>query len=578
MTLINHPASDETLGRVASALETANTLTAAQLAGTSGAAIYDAFYAAGVTPENIDDMFVSWWHGADDGQYTKTQLLARWFNLLNSDKTFGTKFYNFGTSQTTQGELCDDSAEIGVTTPSTNTVKGNDPLHQQFAFWTVEVEYEIDANGEIEIKSVAKVDSSFNRGGTNGMVGVAQKTGWLSITNDSVNWWVRYRTAQAPGYVPIAEGVSPVDNKPRAFVVHAKYMGGKGAYGKPTSASGLAPLNYTWSHNSQIAEWRKRGANYAGISICDIFFRILMFWLKYAKKGNSGTMEGCTSYNFQYKCAVAETGVTRVLLTEAQAKNLLVGSSVIVGDVGSGTSTDRYVASMYKCAKNVRILSIVSTVVEETTYYAVNLETDTAFDTTTDTYISTMPWWSGSCDDVLGVDGSPTSCTNGKEPFIIQGLESQIGAYAVVADIIDTITVSEDSTTMTINPATVRLAKNIAQSKSANYVDTNKPLTIPKPANWAWHFIGDLAYDKAHPEFTLPSIVDNGANSGNGFKSAVYVPTSGGVFEWLSWGGLGGYSACGLACASLVYGLGVANWCIAAGAPGSGANRGEWAG
>lgn len=578
MTLINHPASDETLGRVASALETANTLTAAQLAGTSGAAIYDAFYAAGVTPENIDDMFVSWWHGADDGQYTKTQLLARWFNLLNSDKTFGTKFYNFGTSQTTQGELCDDSAEIGVTTPSTNTVKGKDPLHQQFAFWTVEVEYEIDANGEIEIKSVAKVDSSFNRGGTNGMVGVAQKTGWLSITNDSVNWWVRYRTAQAPGYVPIAEGVSPVDNKPRAFVVHAKYMGGKGTDGKPTSASGLAPLNYSWSHNSQIAEWRKRGANYAGISICDIFFRILMFWLKYAKKGNSGTMEGCTSYNFQYKCAVAETGVTRVLLTEAQAKNLLVGSSVIVGDVGSGTSTDRYVASMYKCAKNVRILSIVSTVVEETTYYAVNLETDTAFDTTTDTYISTMPWWSGSCDDVLGVDGSPTSCTNGKEPFIIQGLESQIGAYAVVADIIDTITVSEDSTTMTINPATVRLAKNIAQSKSANYVDTNKPLTIPKPANWAWHFIGDLAYDKAHPEFTLPSIIDNGANSGNGFKSAVSVPPSGGVCEWLPWSGLGGYSACGLACASLAYGLGNAIWYIAAGAPGSGANRGEWAG
>ena len=578
MTLINHPASDETLGRVASALETANTLTAAQLAGTSGAAIYDAFYAAGVTPENIDDMFVSWWHGADDGQYTKTQLLARWFNLLNSDKTFGTKFYNFGTSQTTQGELCDDSAEIGVTTPSTNTVKGKDPLHQQFAFWTVEVEYEIDANGEIEIKSVAKVDSSFNRGGTNGMVGVAQKTGWLSITNDSVNWWVRYRTAQAPGYVPIAEGVSPVDNKPRAFVVHAKYMGGKGADGKPTSASGLAPLNYTWSHNSQIAEWRKRGANYAGISICDIFFRILMFWLKYAKKGNSGTMEGCTSYNFQYKCAVAETGVTRVLLTEAQAKNLLVGSSVIVGDVGSGTSTDRYVASMYKCAKNVRILSIVSTVVEETTYYAVNLETDTPFDTTTDTYISTMPWWSGSCDDVLGVDGSPTSCTNGKEPFIIQGLESQIGAYAVVADIIDTITVSEDSTTMTINPATVRLAKNIAQSKSANYVDTNKPLTIPKPANWAWHFIGDLAYDKAHPEFTLPSIIDNGANSGNGFKSAVAVPPSGGVHEWLSWSSLYDYSACGLACASLGNGLGAATWGLAAGAPGSGANRGEWAG
>ena len=189
-----------------------------------------------------------------------------------------------------------------------------------------------------------------------------------------------------------------------------------------------------------------------------------------------------------------------------------------------------------------------------------------------------MPWWSGSCDDVLGVDGSPTSCTNGKEPFIIQGLESQIGAYAVVADIIDTITVSEDSTTMTINPATVRLAKNIAQSKSANYVDTNKPLVVPKPTSGAWHFIGDLAYDKAHPEFTTPSIVDNGANSGNGFKSAVYVPASGGVFEWLAFGALNASSACGLACALLWFSLGNAYWNFAAGAPGSVANRGEWAG
>lgn len=577
MTLINHPASDETLGRVASALETANTLTAAQLAGTSGAAIYDAFYAAGVTPENIDDMFVSWWHGADDGNYTKTQLLSRWFNLLQSDKTFGVKFYNFATSQTSEGEFVEASKELGATTPSTNTVIGKDPYRKQFAFWTVECEYEIDTNGEIEIKSVDKVDGLFTRAGTNGMVGVAQKSAWMSLVDDGVNWWKYYRTSRKAGYFPLPECVAP-DGSIRAFMVHAKYLAGKDASGKPTSASGLAPLNYTWSHNSQIAEWRKRGANYAGISICDIAFRIHMFQLKYGKKGNSGVLEGCTNYNVQVKAAKAETGVTRVLLTETNAASFLVGSSVIVGDVGSGTSNDRNTASMYKLAKNVRIKSINSVTVEGTVYKAVNLETDTPFDTTTDTYISTMPWWSGSCDDVLGVDGSPTSCTNGKEPFIIQGLESQIGAYAVVADIIDTITVSEDSTTMTIKPATVRLAKNIAQSKSANYVDTNKPLTIPKPANGAWHFIGDLAYDKAHPEFTLPSIVDNGANSGNGFKSAVYVPPSGGVFEWLSWGYLYDYSTGGLACANLYDGLGLASWYIAAGAPGSGANRGEWAG
>lgn len=77
---------------------------------------------------------------------------------------------------------------------------------------------------------------------------------------------------------------------------------------------------------------------------------------------------------------------------------------------------------MYKLAKNVRIKSIVSVTVSGTVYKAVNLDTDTPFDTTTDTYISTMPWWSGSCDDVQGVDGSPTSCTNGKEPVHHSGL------------------------------------------------------------------------------------------------------------------------------------------------------------
>lgn len=577
MKLISHPATEETLQKVAAALEAGNSLKAAELAGTTGAAIYDSFYASSVTPENIDDMFVSWWHGADDGNYTKTQLLARWFNLLHSDKTFGVKFYDFGTSQTTEGEFVEDSKGLGAATPSTNTVIGKDPYCKQFAFWTIEVEYEIDTNGEIEIKAVDKVDGSFTRAGTNGMVGVAQKSAWMSLVDDGVNWWKYYRTTRKAGYFPLPECVAP-DGTIRAFMVHAKYLAGKDAAGKPTSASGLAPLNYTYSHNSQIAEWRKRGANYAGISICDIAFRIHMFQLKYGKKGNSGTLEGCTSYNLQYKAAAAETGVTRVLLTEAQAGNLLVGSSVIVGDVGGGTSTDRNTASMYKLAKNVRIKSIVSVTVSGTVYKAVNLDTDTPFDVTTDTYISTMPWWSGSCDDVQGVDGSPTSCTNGKEPFIIQGLESQPGAYAVVADIIDTLSVDTDANTMTIAPATVRLAKNIAQSKSANYIDTDKPLTVPKPANWNWHYIGDLAISKAHPEFTTPSVIDNGASSGNGYKSAVSLPASGGAYEWLSWGGLTVGALCGLACALLTGGLGYAYWCVLAGAPGSAANRGEWAG
>ncbi len=76
-----------------------------------------------------------------------------------------------------------------------------------------------------------------------------------------------------------------------------------------------------------------------------------MIRLKYARKGNSGTIEGCTGYNYQYTAAAGESGVKRVLLTAAQAANLFVGSSVIIGDKGTGTSADRGVASMYKAGE-----------------------------------------------------------------------------------------------------------------------------------------------------------------------------------------------------------------------------------
>ncbi len=538
---------------------------------------YDALYAASITPGNITAQFKSWWKGANNGLYTKKQLLDRWFSLLPDENTYGVKLPKFTKSVSPDGELLRDSIALGVCTPSTNSVKGTDNFCIQPSFWTLRINYEIDDDGEIDVKAVDSVDDDFSLAGTAGMVGVAQKSGWFSVADDGEYVTKLYRTNRADGFIPLPECVAP-DGSVRAFMVHAKYLAGVDANGLLTSATGLAPCNYSYSHNSQIALWRKRGKNYAGISVCDLNFRILMFQLKYAKKGNSGVLEGCTSYNLQHKAAVAESGVTRVLLTASQAANWLVGTNVIVGDVGTGTSTDRGIASMYKLAKNVRIKSITDVTVDGTAYKALNLDTATVFDVTTDTYISTMPWWSGSCDNVLGVDGSPTSCTNGKEPFIIQDLESQVGGYAVAADVIHVQTLNGDSTVLTLKPKTVRLAKNIASSATSNYVDCGAPADVAKPSEWTWHYIQDMGFSKDTPEFYLPSAIDGGAGSSNGCKSAVHLFPSSGSFEWLAWASLLNWGDCGLGALSLDSGLGTANWFFLAGACGSGANRGEWRG
>lgn len=70
-----------------------------------------------------------------------------------------------------------------------------------------------------------------------------------------------------------------------------------------------------------------------------------MMRLKYGRKGNSGKIEGCTVYNYQYTVAVSETGVERVILTTAQGANLFVGSAVMLGV--KGDTTDRNAASNY---------------------------------------------------------------------------------------------------------------------------------------------------------------------------------------------------------------------------------------
>lgn len=108
---------------------------------------------------------------------------------------------------------------------------------------------------------------------------------------------------------------------------------------------------------------------------------------------------------------------------------------------------------------------------------AVYVDAPEAFDTTLTTWVTTMPWHSGATDEVAGSDGSPNSNTNGKDPYKIQGIETCIGAYEVLGNVVmDIVTgadgnpardvyVCEDASTLSSNIATVRAnyKKAIAQ-------------------------------------------------------------------------------------------------------------------
>ena len=289
-----------------------------------------------------------------------------------------------------------------------------------------------------------------------------------------------------------------------------------------------------------------------------------MLEIKYATLGSAQVMAGCRSYSTTYTAAVAETGVTRVLLTAAQGAYFVVGSCVSLG-----STNDRSKATTYDVLDITKILSIEDVMVDDTAYKAVNLDTETPFNTTTATYIVVHPWQTGSTDDVLGNDGSPTNNTSGKEPCKIQGIEVMVGAYEVLGD----TTLYEDA-----EKYTVYLNRKAADIKMDN--SGTNPVTIgtiAKETEAAWKYIAELNWVANNQEAYMLAQTFAGSST-TGYRATVYRDGAAttGWREWPAFGAMDYGDYCGFACANLSNGLGAALWRIATRACGSGGNRGEY--
>ena len=136
--------------------------------------------------------------------------------------------------------------------------------------------------------------------------------------------------------------------------------------------------------------------------------------------------------------------------SKAQAATLVVGSVVSIGNATALTSgtpnIDRGQSGMHAKANRVKIVSIEDYDGENS---AVNVDNSgqkfsTASTIVSDvecpTYISTMPWMTGACDNVLASCGSPVSNTNGKFPYILFGVELSIGFWELISNVIMKIT------------------------------------------------------------------------------------------------------------------------------------------
>ena len=499
--------------------------------------------------------------------------LSNYFALRRNGKVFTTKIYKWETSTSPVGVKMNANENM-VAEPSVGRTEGRDDYAQYGLFHHFTCNFSVDENGFNHVDAL-EGQIGFTKYGKV-QVGEVTMSAWFGIedTTEAVLYHYSDSQTELTPY-PMKESINP-DGTISPFMIHAKYAAGD-IDGVPYSSKGLAPANGCQatqarnpvSYTGMITYMHKLGGHYCGTTSWDLFYRQLMMIIKYATTHSQSIMAGCTSYSNQNQNLVEETGVMRVVLTKAQAAGYVIGSYVSIGDVGSNTNKDRYFSYIHNKAYSVKVTKIEDV---DDSNAAVYVNAPEAFDTTLTTWITTMPWHSGATDEVAGSDGSPNSNTNGKDPYKIQGIETCIGAYEVLGNVVmDIVTgadgnpardvyVCEDASTLSSNIATVR----------ANY---KKAIAQVAYTAASWKYITEETTD-TNLGIMIPTKVGGGSTTG--FADGLYTDTgTSGQREWLALGGLyiGAYA--GLWVLNANSGWSGASWVIVSGVSPNG-TRGEW--
>lgn len=497
--------------------------------------------------------------------------LSNFFALRRTGKVYTTRIYKYDTSTSPTGVKLNDNEGL-VRKPSTNTVIGQDDYREIGLFMHFPCNFTVDDNGFIHITALQGQPDFKKTGKVD--VGEVTMSAWVGITDNPE--YVDYHYSDSPnealGLVPMGESINP-DGTLSPFMVHGKYGAGD-IDGVPYSSAGLILANGSQkggkpiSHTGMVAYMKKKGSRYVGTTNWDLFYKQLMLIILYATINSRSVMTGCNSYTSQEMAAVAEIGVTRVILPKAKANNYIVGSYVSVGDIGSNTNKDRYYSYMHNLAYDVKVLKIEAI---DDTNSAVYVDAE-PFNTTLTTCISTMPWRTGSTDSVLGSDGSPFSNTDNRNPFKIQGIETGYGAYEVLSNVFMDIVTDGDGTpkrdvyicmdasllTTDMNAAKTRYKKVAAQ---VAYTAAS------------WKYISKCFVD---PALGIMVPTETKAGSTTGFCNGLYTDSgTSGQREWLSVGHLNYGSVYGLWLLRASSGVGFAYWYIVSGVSPNG-TRGEW--
>lgn len=486
-------------------------------------------------------------------------------NLHKDGKKYGVHFDNYDVTPSSNGTRLFDA--VGMTAaPSTNAVRAVNDFDGKGCFAYLEVNGSVDENGEFQVQYIKDIDNEFSR---------TKYDTWCLYLTQYV-----YRKFDANGedtvisdtrhsaeWLPEGGAIRP-DGTIRPFVAIAKYMSGDNADGVASSISGVSPKNY--SFQSSLTKFRAKGTQYCAETSQDSERMTRLMEIAFATRHSQSVMAGCNWWWTQATATVQENNAERIIISKSAAKEFVVGGTVSIGNANSLTSegkanNDRGSSGLHAKANKVKITKIEDYDSNNAAVYVDNggqkfsTAPTSVSGVTCETIISTMPWNTGGCDEVLGSCGSPVSNTSGKEPYILFGVEMSSGFWEPKGNTVMKIEnhvmrpyICYDCTKMTTAGATtddwIALGYAIPDNKGS------------------WKYISKLGYSADDPEVRYP--VEVAATSSTGYADGLYTEnletTGDSQREVLGSGVLDCGAIDGRRVADLYVGLSVSYWYCAA--------------
>lgn len=545
--------TDETGKEIAKALETI----AAEGAGS--AAELDAIFSATLNLQNTTQVLHSWFPRAlalQGDSPDRFALLERFGAMLGdavADKIFTTRGYVAEVSGDPALTAMDDLAGLGTGQLVTETSEAVSDWTDEHPIggWWIHANALSKADGTMNVLAIKDLDSNFDETGELAPVYSFFCGLYERVHDDGEYIYHSYSTHPHAGFAPRPECVAP-DGTFRPISWTPAYAGSLAHGGGLTSGAGRKVYNFA-AMSTGLTKARATSTYEGLMTDCDSRWILDMWQLRHLNKENSGIAEGCDNYNYQYQVAAAETGVKRVLLTQAQGANFLELSNVWVGDKGANTSSDRSQAYMRDIANMAQITHKEDVTIDGTTYTALYLDVDESFDITATCWVSTAPWDTGITNRLPGKkDGCFHSLTNGKGPLRVMGVEVMVGVYDIGGDPIYQTTAGSDANHFDYAIYEVRDSVNQATSVTANHVLVASYTDMMK----GWNYV--KAFMTTALSILFPRLV--GGSTTTYYKSAFSGTGSAGVRVPWRRGNLNNTGNAGLACENGNNNPGNSNW------------------